>query len=273
MTRKGKIAAFAAALISMLAAGCGTDQSRTRGRAYGETPPDVMVHGRRAGGEVSEFFGKDSTRDKLDPMLGDDRGFIVTMLYLVEIAPEATDPTVLERVGYVRKLEEDRGEAYMFEFHDVNGNRIGWLTPRGELYRHQRATREFVGAYQIEDAAKLLYRPPTGYGYDAVKSDISRGRMDDPEVVEKSPEQRGVIHRTHRSYPPVIVLTLLDPGEAKRHGDGFAKEIAAARTEERINRLREEAKPEDGEYGGLEFKDGNPVDENGKPLKPGDTGK
>jgi hypothetical protein len=121
-----------------------------------------------------------------------------------------------------------------------------------------------------------LYFAASGYGYDSELQDSSIVRTHVKDVAGAEPAGRGVAHRTHRSSPPVVVFTPKRSGEVRLLGDSYARERYYERENEELNRLREEnhgGVGQDEDYGGLHYKDGNPVNEDGTPMKPGDAAK
>lgn len=258
-----------------VAAGCVADQSR-------EIRPMAMLdreavnaemerHG-TAGYTIAELFQSENIKEKMRDTSGKGKGLVGVEFFHVEIAPDATQPMVLKTVGYIRRLEEDRGSEMLYEFYDRYWTRIAILGDEGDLYRVDARGHDFVGRFQLEDAAKHIFNPPSGYGYDTVAQDKSRVRAWDPEVSSLDDRTRGVFHRTHRAAPPVLVMTRMRATEASQLANRYLPERFDERELETLNRLRAERLGEAGteeNYGGLQYKDGQPVDRFGKPLHRG----
>lgn len=253
-------------------AGCVADQARVArpdasldAEAVNQS---VMLHG-SAGYSISAMFQGENIASKMRDTTGQARGLVGTEFFHVQIAPDATQPTALTTVGYIRRLEEDRGDLLLYEFYDKYWNRLAILGIDGDLYRVDARGSEHLGRFQLEDAAKHLYQPPSGYGYDTVAQDQARVRGWDPEVGSADPRARGVHHRTHRSAPPVIVMVRLRAGEVALLAERYAPERYNDAELELLNRLRAQRHGDvgiDEEYGGIQYKDGQPVDSMGRPL-------
>ena len=80
----------------------------------------------------------------------------------------------------------------------------------------------------------------------------------------------GVKHTDHNDRPPIWVYKSLKTGEATDTAEKYRRARAYEGYAEIAKRLKDKkiGDLEDGEYGGIEFKDGHPVDENGKKLRP-----
>ena len=223
------------------------------------------------GYKIAEIFESESFKKALADTGGATAGLLPSNFYTVSIAPDPLQPMVLKKVGYVRKLVQDRGKAFLYEFYDSTWNRLGYLTSRAELFRTITGKKEDLGKFQIEAAVARLFPAPSGYGYDHTMSDLKRSQGENPDVSADSPEGRGVFHRSHQSAPPVVVFRHYRAGEAKALASQYERAISADRSAAKLRRLREARHGgfgEDEEYGGLRYKDGNPVDENGRPMRP-----
>lgn len=258
-----------------VAAGCVSDQSRAA-RPLEKLDRDMVAaetrrHG-TAGYAIAELFQSDNIKDKMRDTSGKGKGLVGVEFFHVEIAPDPTQPTALKTAGYIRRLEEDRGTEMLYEFYDRFWTRLAILGAEGDLYRVDARGPSFVGRFQLEDAAKHIYNPPSGYGYDTVAQDKSRVRMWDPEVSSLDARTRGVFHRGHRSAPPVLVMTRLRATEASQLAGRYLPDRFNDRELEALNRLRTERLGDQGteeNYGGLQYKDGRPVDRFGNPLHRG----
>jgi hypothetical protein len=187
----------------------------------------------------------------------------------VQIAPDPTNAMVLETAGYIRKLERDRDSLFLYEFYDTSWRRIAILGMHGDLYRVDGTSEQHLGRFQLDAAANELFKPPSGYGYNALAQDRARVRMWDPEVAGADERTRGVYHRGHNAAPPVLVIAKLSRGDAATLSERFTRDRFNDREAERLNRLREARHGgvgQDENYGGLQYKDGQPVDEQGRPL-------
>jgi hypothetical protein len=72
------------------------------------------------------------------------------------------------------------------------------------------------------------------------------------------------------------VFTAKRAGEAAKLAEQYNDKAFYERENEKLNRIREAnhgGYGQDEDYGGLKYKDGNPVRESGSPMKPGDAGK
>jgi hypothetical protein len=261
------------ALLSLC--GCVADQSRyarpDAGLDREELSQQTRLHG-TAGATVLRLFNAPSIAEKLDDATGDDAGLQVVAFYHVQIAPDAARPFELRTAGYIRELVEDGTQLSLFEFYDRQWTRLAVMGQNGDLYRVDSAGPFSLGRFHLEAAAMELYHPPGGYGFDSVAQDRARVRGWDPEVATAAPRARGVHHATHRAAPPVLVINRLGRVEAaslaaRRTPERFyeTEALRAARQEE----LRHGGFGRDEFYGGLEYRDGNPVDEHGRPLHRG----
>ena len=268
-----------ALLAALCVSACVTSQGRDHeARDLSVTRAQIEREEYRHGTYGQELATIWSTGDVAEARLdttGARQGLQVNEFYQIEIAENPLRPTVLTPVGYVRLLQEDRGDLFIYEFYDVAWGSIAYLGADGGLYRHERGVEEFLGKFQLDEAVVTLFPAPGGYGYDSLLQDDKLVKTWDTDVASAEPRARGVFHRTHGNAPPVIIYTRKRSGEAALLADRYTRERAAERDSELLNRLREDRHGGygiDEEYGGLRYKDGNPVDENDRPLRPGSTG-
>ncbi len=267
-------AVFAVACGCMLAvlSSCGVDQSR---RAWPASSVDrdvvdryIETHG-EAGYDVYVLFHSDNIAEKMRDTSGRAPGLRAVEFYHVQIAPDPLNPMALQTAGYVRKLARDGGSVFLHEFYDTNWLRIAVLGMQGDLYRVDGNGDLHVGRFQLEAAAEELYDPPSGYGYDRLAQDRARLRLWDPEVAGQDARARGVHHRSHSAAPPVLVMNRLSYVELGALANRFSPARYNDSQLELYNRLRERrdgGEGRDDEYGGLQYRDGNPIDDKGRPL-------
>ncbi|MCL4730304.1 MAG: hypothetical protein KJ044_07730 [Planctomycetes bacterium] len=263
------------ALVAVLAAGCTGPQSRKARQDHGVSEDllrqERARHG-NAGAEIALLFNTGKIRDARADTSGRTQGLQGTEFFMVQIAPHPRQPTQLVKVGFARRVEEDRGKLYYYEFYDGAWNTIGLLMPGGELYRHVSGREELLGRYDLNGAVVRLYPAPSGYGYDQVAQDFAPSNMKDPEVAGGDSRSRGVFHTPHGTYPPVVVFTAYRAGEARKLADNWERtrhEESEALKLERLRERRHGGIGQDESYGGLDYKKGDPVDGDGKPLRPG----
>ena len=264
------------ALAVALLAGCVTGQGRShpgRDMSVSQAQVDYQqnLHG-SSGRELARLWNTGEVAAARGDYSGESQGLQGNEFYQIEIAENPLRPTVLTPVGYVRMLKEDRGDLFIYEFYDESWRPIAFLGADGSLYRHDRGMEEYLGKHQLDDAVLTLYPAPGGYGYDGLLQDDALVKTWDNAVNSAEPRARGVFHRTHGNAPPVVVYTRKRSGEAALLADRYTSERTDERHTELLNRLREERHGGygvDEEYGGLRYKDGNPVDENDRPLRPG----
>lgn len=260
-------------------AGCVADQSRDHPDRHvldsAATEAEVYRHG-SAGYEITEIFNTGDAADARRNRSGESRGLEASEFYTVEIAEDPLRPTILTPVGYVRRLQEDRGDLYIYEFYDGAWSRIGYMNAVGEVYAYTDGREQRLGRYELEGAARALYFAPSGYGYDSELQDAALVKAHSADVANAEPRGRGVHHRTHKSAPPVVVFTAKRAGETRLLGDSYNPQRFYERETDELNRLREARHGgygQDEDYGGLKYKDGNPVKEDGTPMRPGDAGR
>jgi hypothetical protein len=267
--------ALAGLSVALGLAGCVGEQSRRARASVGfdeaAAERNVALHG-PDGYTILELFHSDNISDKMRDTTGRSHGLEPAEFYHVQVAPDPADPLVLETAGYARKLEQDRGSIFLYEFYDTKWTRIALLGMQGDLYRVDAAGEHYVGKFQLDDAAKQLYNPPEGYGYDALQQDRTRVRMWDPEVAGMNPRARGVYHRPHGTAPAVLVLARLSPAQINQLADRFGPARFSEQQMQKLSTLREDRHGgvgQDEDYGGLQYKDGQPVDSQGRPLHRG----
>ncbi|MCB9933335.1 MAG: hypothetical protein H6841_07935 [Planctomycetes bacterium] len=265
----------AALLAALVLGGCVTSQGRDNPARDTYTGVEIETETRRhgpEGQEIAELFYTGEILEARQDYSGRSNGLELNEFYTIEIAEDPLRPTVLTSVGYIRRLREDRGDLFIYEFYDVRWQRFAYMNPEGSVYRYEGATEEYMGRFELDAAVRRLYYAPSGYGYDAELQDHALVNLKDNDVVTAEPRARGVHHRTHRSAPPVVVYTPKRSGETRLLADRYSKERFDEREAETAKRLHEERTGgfgEDEEYGGLRYKNGNPVDENDRPLRPG----
>lgn len=266
---------WVAAAAWVFLAGCTTSQERQPLGYEVDLQRERQLHG-DYGDDMARLFNTGKIAQARQDSTGNDRGLILSEFYQVQIAPNPAEPTLLAKVGYVRKLEQDRSTAFYYEFYDGGWARIGRLSPDGALYRLQNGSESYVGSFHLASAVLALYPAPSGYGYDRVTQDLTRVRMHDPEVNMLDQRRRGVWHTTHASAPPVVNFALYRRGEAGALAGQYNSVLYAERENLKLEQLRDRrlgGVGMDEEYGGLRYLNGNPVDENGKPLRPGSLAK
>ncbi|MBZ0137758.1 MAG: hypothetical protein K8I27_15440 [Planctomycetes bacterium] len=262
-----------------LIAGCGVSQGRDNpSRVLPVTQAQVdheeRLHGMHGGDglELATLWHTGDVKAARGDYSGKAQGLQGNEFYEVEIAENPLRPTVLTSVGYVRLLKEDRGELFIYEFYDHSWQPVAYLGADGSLYRHKGGKEVYLGKYQLDEAVIALFPAPSGYGYDSVLQDDKLVKTWDADVNSAEPRARGVSHRTHTSAPPIIIYTRKRAGEASLLAQRYTRERTGERDAELLARLREERHGGygvDEEYGGLRYKDGNPVDEDDRPLRPG----
>lgn len=270
-------AVIATLLLMVMLTGCVAQQSRDNPDRDVFTGVDVEPYTYRhgeAGQEIAELFNTGDVYAAQQDYSGSSHGLRPNAFYTVSIAEDPLRPTVLTTVGYIRKLEEDRGDLFMYEFFDGAWLQIAYMGENGSLYRYDNGREELLGRFELDAAVRQLFQAENGYGYDSVLQDRAIVDAKNPDVNSAAPRGRGVYHRTHKSSPAVVVYTLKRSGEAGLLADRYTKERAEQRYAEEAQRLKQERTGgfgEDEDYGGLRYKDGNPVDENDRPLKPEST--
>lgn len=259
----------------LVLAGCVADQSR-RARPSSDLDRDELrrqtaLHG-SAGYSVTELFSRGSFAEYRQDQVRASRGPQVQEFYHIQVALDPTNAAALSTAGYARKMQEEGAGLSYYEFYDSNWRRLAILGTDGDLYRVDGAELQNLGRFQPEGAAHELFQPPSAYGTDTLTQDRARVRGLDPDVASSDPVTRGVYHRSHRAAPPILTMTQMSGPEvgllAARLEPGRFHDTEAAR----LARLREQrhgGHGQDEEYGGLTYKDGNPVDERGRPLHRG----
>ncbi|MCC6574494.1 MAG: hypothetical protein IT462_11960 [Planctomycetes bacterium] len=267
------IVIFAALILGGCAVGNQARSATAGGIDRSEAELSIYRHGRN-GLEVERYYAGAEMQNRIDPLRGQTRGYIETEFYTVHIAKDPTKRDVMTLVGYMRRIEEERRGEFLFEFYDDAWDRIAWMNPRGELYTYGIRAGEVVheGNYQIETAAAVVYKPRSGYGYDAVTPDLKRTQGLDPDVVGTNPAARGVVIRQHRGHEPKIEVRQVPSSEAAKLRTALEANIFNSSNEIALEELRKATRGEkvDGPMGGIEFKDRQPVDANGRPIQRGD---
>ncbi|MDC1141717.1 hypothetical protein OAU50_01375 [Planctomycetota bacterium] len=261
--------------LGLLLAGCGASQ--TRGDYPDKVDNEVVnresaLHGAAAGFEIATIFESDQIRKKRMNYQGKARGLSVAEFWRVEIAKDPHKPSTLSQVGFFHLLREEEGTNFVYEFFNGDWDRIAYLMPSGDLYSFQSSKQNNLGKFQLESAIQKLFPAPNGYGYDPYLQDRLSVKHHDVEVASLDSDSRGVKHIDHKSRPAVWVYTPLKGGEAIDVAEQFRKNRAYEGYDMIKKRLLEKKTGDYGndEYGGLDYKDGHPVDENGRKLKPGD---
>lgn len=270
--------AIACAAGLLLLVGCTGPQSRKSRPDLGVSEDAVRRERARHGGagtEIAYLFNTGEIKDARQDSSGASHGLRGTEFYMVQIAPNPRQPSQLVKVGFARKVMEDRSSLLYYEFYDGMWNSIAKLMPSSELYRYDGGRETLLGRYDLTGAVRRLYPAPSGYGYDAVAQDTTRARMSDPDVAGGDSRSRGVAHTPHSSAPPVVVFTLYRAGEAGALANNWERTRHAETEALKLERARERRHGgigQDETYGGLPYKEGNPVDADGKPLRPASTG-
>lgn len=269
---------LAVAAGSVLLAGCTGSQSRKSRPDLGISDEVIQRERARHGGagtEIAYLFNTGEIKDARQDTSGASHGLRGTEFYQVQIAPDPRQPSQLVKVGFARKVEEDRGSLFYYEFYDGMWNSIAKLMSGGELYSYSGRGETLLGRFDLTGAVTRVYPAPSGYGYDQVGQDQVRGRMSDPDIAGLDSRGRSVYHTPHSSAPPVVVFTLYRSGEAGLLANTWERSKFEEAESIRLERQREKRHGgigQDETYGGLSYKQGNPVDADGKPLRPASTG-
>ncbi len=275
MRRYGRLIVVCA--LSLAAAGCGMpDQSRMpRSGSLDRETLDRSIHRHGRGGlEVERYFNSPAVKERMDPLLGRSLGYMLTEFFTVRIARDPTRRDLLSLVGYVTRMQEERRGESLYEFYDSDWSRVAWMNPRGELFGYGARAGEKVhhGNFDFEDAARVIFQPRSGYGYDAEKPDLSRMRAFDPEVMGDTPRGRGIILRQHRGNEPRIEVRPADSTELFKLRRELEAHRFNARADAELEEWRKYIRGENvnGPVGGIMFQDGQPVDDQGRPIRRGD---
>ena len=271
-----------------LVAGCSTPQGRGPGEeeAYcTEAEREAYLHG-NPGYTIARTYNKKEFREKMasEPPL---ENVAIEEFFTVRVCRDQSRRDILTDTGFARRKLDHQSGAYFYEFFDNSWALIGYLNDRGELYvTDAQGKAEHKGRYQVDDALILIYGARGGFTYDLTTYDESRAKAAVVETGEgdatasdirsRSPRDRGVYLRAARESGPVVELRRYRPLEIRALADNYRKDRFDANKEEELKQLRAARRgteAPDGPYGGLEFKDGQPVDGNGKPIQRGDAGK
>ncbi|MHC4841467.1 MAG: hypothetical protein ACYTDT_11045 [Planctomycetota bacterium] len=268
-----RVAAFLT-LGLLLLAGCGVSQD---GDDYPLEIPNEVVAREKAlhgfvGFEMALIFESEDFKGHRADFTGEKRGLSVAEFWRVDIAKNPNQPTKLSQVGFFHLLREEEGENFVYEFFDKDWTRIAYLMPSGDLYSFKGNRQNILGKFQLEAAIQKLYPAPSGYGYDPYLQDKLSVKHHDVEVASLDSESRGIKHNSHKARPAIWVYTPLKGSEAIDSAEQYRRNRAYEGYDMIAKRLREKKLGGygDDEYGGLDYKDGHPVDENGRKLKPGD---
>jgi hypothetical protein len=282
-------ALYLIALCSLgLLAGCSAPQGRGPGdeEAYRtEAEREAYLHG-NPGYTIARTYDKAEFRDKMraEPAL---ESVAVEEFFTVRVVRDQQRRDILTDTGFARRKIDHQSGAYFYEFFDTSWTLIGYLNDRGELFvTNDKGKAESRGRFQVDDALILIYGARGGFSYDLSTYDDSRAKAAVVETGEgdttaadirsRAPRDRGVFLRTARESGPVVELRRYRPLEIRALADNYRKDRFDANKEEELKQLRAARRgteAPDGTYGGIEFKDGQPVDANGKPINRGDAGK
>jgi hypothetical protein len=273
--------------LSALAAGCSAPQGRSgdNDSFSSSVERDTYLHGTR-GYTISRTYNKAEFREKMAAEPQADN-VLVEEFFTVRVLRDHNRRDLLTDSGYARRRLDRESGAHFYEFFDLGWKLIAYLDARGELHVPNAAGKsEALGRYQVDDALILVYGARGGFTYDQSQYDESRakaavvesgeGDTTAAELRSRSPRERGVYLRAARENGPVVELRRYRPVEIAALADGFRKERFDANKEEELKQLRAARRgteAPDGSYGGLEFKDGQPVDANGNPIARGSAAK
>lgn len=274
-----------AALCALLA-GCSTSQARATGAD--EPSRDLVELQTRAHGNhgyaIARAFNSESFRENMKSDLVDET-VVVDEFYTVRVARDLTRRDVLTDAGYSRRRFDRESKAHFYEFFDTGWKLLAYLDTHGQLFVVNSSGKgSSRGTYQVDDALILVYQARNGFSYDVSGYDQARAKSafvnpddkDSEDMRSRSPRERGIFLRGQRENAPVVEMRRYRGLEAGVFAESFQKERFDARKAEELRQLREQRRGTeagDGTYGGLEFKDGQPVGPDGQPLKRGDAGK
>jgi len=286
------LTASAVLAAGILLGGCSASQARggaLDGPERGTVEFYTQRHG-SSGYEIATIFNSPTYRDALRAEPGSEL-VVVEEFYTVRVARDLTRRDVLTEAGYCRRRKDLQSSGVFYEFFDTRWVLIGMLESGGVLKLVDNSGRASVhGKSQLDEALIVVYGARNGGSYDFSGADTNRAKMafvsgnigdknGDEEAAEvrlRSPRDRGVVLRTARDNAPVIELRRYRPMELRGLSDTLQRDRFDASKEEELRRLREQRRGTeagDGAYGGMEFKDGQPVDSEGRPLKRGDASK
>jgi hypothetical protein len=267
----GRVSVVLMVAAALLLAGCVGHQSRdahTNDIDESSLMRNRQLHGPR-GDTINRIFHSDEFQEIFLDMSGEGHGMQMVQFHYVQMALNPLRPLELSIVGFVRQLQDRSDGAMLYEFYDRKWGLLALLDSTGALHHVASGDEMHMGRHQMESAAFALYDPQSGYGYDRLLQDQSGARMWDAQISAASPRERGVFHRRHRDAPPVLVVTRVRGGEAAQLAERFAPDRFEERETIRRERLRHERDGgigRDETYGGLRFRDGNPVDSEGRPM-------
>lgn len=248
-----------------LAVGCASQSREDRSveMSNQQVNTDVRLHG-ASGYEIATIFNSGKTGDIMSYEDRQATGLRTEEFYVIEVAPDPTKPTVVDTTGFVVKLGDQLDDGFYYKFYTDGWNLIGALFKSGALYEYGDGREQYVGDFHFDGAINYFYAGGLIYSDDRAKVDASRMRMGDSEVAEAGPMGRGI---RHRRLEATVKATRLSPGDARVRAGELQRDRHDRYQSERLAQLRKERRDiEDGDYHGTEFKDGEPVDENGKPL-------
>ena len=273
--------------LSALAVGCSAPQGRSgdNDSFSSSVERDTYLHGTR-GYSISRTYNKAEFREKMAAEPQAD-SVLVEEFFTVRVLRDHNRRDQLTDSGYARRRLDRESGAHFYEFFDLGWKLIAYLDARGELHvPNATGKSEALGRYQVDDALILVYGARGGFTYDQSQYDESRAKAAVVESGEgdttaadlrsRSPRERGVYLRAARENGPVVELRRYRPVEIAALADSFRKDRFDANKEEELKQLRAARRgteSPDGSYGGLEFKDGQPVDANGKPIARGSAAK
>jgi hypothetical protein len=274
-------------VLGALAAGCSTSQGRGPNDSGFEASVEreTQLHGTR-GYAIARTYNKPDFRGKMAAEKHPDN-VLVDEFFTVRISKDPARRDVLSDSGYARKRLDRESGADFFELFDTGWKLIAYLNTSGELFVvDEMGKAKGLGRYQLDDAVILVYGARGGFSYSISQYDENRAKAAVVETGEgdstaadirsRSPRERGVYLRTARESGPVVELRRYRPVEISSLADALRRERADSNLEEELRQLRAARRgteAPDGSYGGLEFKDGQPVDANGKPIARGSAAK
>lgn len=278
---------WALVALCTVAAGCSSSQARgdQNDTFDAAVERETYLHGTR-GYTIARTYNKSDFRQKMAPEAQADN-VLVDEFYTVRVCRDHSRRDQLTEAGYTRRRYDRVSGAHIYEFFDMNWRLMGYVDSEGDLHvpdASGKATE--VGRYQLDDAVIFVYGAPNGFTYSLGQYDESRAKAAVVDAGEgdsaaadlrsRTPRERGVYLRAERENGPIVELRRYQPIEIGAYADTFRKERFDANKEEELRQLRAARRgteAPDGSYGGLEFKDGQPVDANGNPIRRGEAGK
>jgi hypothetical protein len=282
-------------LLAALLAGCSTPQGRTRDSADEAFRREVEMHSYRHGSrglEIARTFNSRTFKDAMRESPIDDR-VGVDEFYTVRVARDVVRRDLLSDAGYTRRRTDRETGRFFYEFFDLNWKLLAYLNGEGELFSMNASGKALArGKCQLDDALIAVYVATPGqsfniYDYDEAKRKGSVSPRTDPksdvdpdregaEIRGRSPRDRGVAVKSQREIQPIVELRRYKTKEIGSLTDGYRKDKFDEAKAKELQALREQRRgteAPDGSYGGLEYKDGQPVGADGQPLKRGEAGK